>query len=104
MDAIDEAVTFFTENRLSMSDVADKFGIARSTLGHRLQGRQCRAKSTTERQALSPGQEEELLEWIEYQQATGYPPTSALLRYMASQIKGADVARGWLRGFQQRNQ
>jgi DDE superfamily endonuclease/Tc5 transposase DNA-binding domain len=103
MDAVDEALVYFTKNRLPLNDVAEKFGVARSTLGHRLKGRQCREKSATDRQTLSPGQEEELLKWIEYQQSTGYPPTSALLRFMASQITGVEPTRGWLRRFQLRN-
>ena len=36
MDAVDEALAYFTKNRLPLNDVAEKFGVARSTLGHRL--------------------------------------------------------------------
>src|SRR6266699_2818066 len=84
--------------------VARDYGIPRTTLQHRLTGRQPKTTAHTFQQKLSPVQESRLAEWIRVQDALGLGPTHAQIRTFASRIllaggSTAGVGKHWLKGF-----
>jgi len=88
--------------------VARDYGIPRTTLQHRLAGRQTKTTAHTFQQKLSPVQESRLAEWICIQDTLGLAPTHAQIRTFASRILLAGgsttgVGKHWLEGFLRRN-
>src|SRR6266566_7179452 len=84
--------------------VARDYGIPRTTLQHRLTGRQPKTTMHTFQQKLSPIQESRLAEWIHIQDAFGFRPTHTQIRTFASRIllvggSIAGVGKHWLEGF-----
>src|SRR6266699_2669483 len=84
--------------------VARDYGIPRTTLQHRLTGRQPKTTAHTFQQKLSPVQESRLAEWIRVQDALGLGPTHAQIRTFASRIllaggSTAGIGKHWLKGF-----
>src|SRR6266699_5614856 len=62
------------------------YGIPRTTLQHRLAGRQPKTTAHTSQQKLSPIQENRLAEWICIQDTLGLAPTHVQIRIFASRI------------------
>src|SRR6266699_2008213 len=98
----------YTENALNRGDpirrVARDYSIPRTTLQHRLTGRQPKTTAYTFQQKLSPVQESRLAEWIRIQDALGLGPTHIQIRMFASRIllaggSIAGVGKYWLEGF-----
>jgi len=88
--------------------VAHDYGIPRTTLQHRLAGRQPKTTVHTSQQKLSPIQESRLAEWICVQDTLGLAPTHTQIRTFASRIllaggSATGVGKHWLEGFLRRN-
>jgi hypothetical protein len=70
----------------SQRAAAKAWGVPRSTLQDRLDGRQPRAIAHQHEQRLSPEQEEFLVEWILDKDSRAQPPSHARVREMATRI------------------
>lgn len=70
-----------------ISDAAAAFGVPRTTLNHRINGRVSRRVSLQQFQALTPAEERELERWISKLTITGFAPRHALVRQMAESIR-----------------
>jgi hypothetical protein len=69
------ALFAYTDEGISLSKAAQMYGIPKSTLSTRLNGRGCRADQTQPSQRLSDYQEGQLVQWILRQEKLGHPPT-----------------------------
>jgi hypothetical protein len=86
--------------QFSYRAVADQFGVNRTTLSRRHQGRQgSRSDGGTARQKLNEHQEATLVQYIEGLSSKGLPPTRAMIRNFASQIAAQPVSESWVNRF-----
>ena len=84
--------------------LAKQYGVSRSTLARRHQGRQApqEAKNTSQKK-LSPPQEAELVQYIKDLSVKGLPPTREMIQNYASSIADEPVSRAWVTRFLHRN-
>jgi hypothetical protein len=92
----------------SVKRASEDYGIPRSTLRDRLQGKEPRSTAHAFQQKLSPIQETQLVDWILIQGALGLPPTHTQIRAFASRVLKANgsnegIGKGWFQAFQRRN-
>lgn len=97
--AIDEALT--TGNA---AKAAKEWQVPRTTLRHRLEGRESRKAAHNHRQRLSKVQEEHLANWVLAQLALGLAPTHNQLREFAQRIVNNQgdlqpIGKNWIKGF-----
>jgi hypothetical protein len=95
--AIDARVS---EDDSTLTEIADKFGVDRLTLGRRCKG----ATTTPEagyvlQQKLNPQQESELVAYIEELTKCALPPTSAMIHNFASEVAKERVSESWVTQF-----
>ena len=70
-----------------ISAAAAAFGVSRTTLNNRVNGRVSRRVSLQQFQALAPAEERELERWISKLTITGFAPRHPLVRQMAESIR-----------------
>ena len=95
-------------NGQSIRKAALEWGIPRTTLQHRLQGRESRKEAFIGQQRLSPAQEKHLTQWILTQGDLGLPPTYAQIKQFTQRIlavKGdhQPIGKHWMQAFLKRN-
>jgi hypothetical protein len=106
---IEAAIQDYRTGRYSSVRAAAKaYGISRTTLQARVNGRTNRATSHEYRQRLTPAQETFLVQWILDEESYGRPPTHARLRQMATRLLSAGgetraLGKNWTEGFLSRN-
>lgn len=88
---------------LSARQAALAFNIPRSTLTDRLNGKPTRSEAHAHEQALTPVQEEVLVEWIKVMGRRGIPLTATTLREHASDIAGYEIGESWIERFKKRH-
>jgi hypothetical protein len=92
MPAVDESVvrealSDLTASRITSLRAAEAaYGVSRRTLARRVDGGLSRSKSHAHQQALSPTQEDSLVQWILDLERQGCAPTYTETREMARQI------------------
>lgn len=84
------------------------WGVPRTTLSDRIQGRISQREAQEPSQRLSPIQEQQLTQWVLTQQAIGLSPTHAQIRTFASRIiatrdNSLPLGKRWIAGFLRRN-
>jgi transcriptional regulator with XRE-family HTH domain len=83
-----QAITAYRKKEYqSIAAAAAAFGVSRTTLNNRLNGRASRRVSLQHLQALAPSEERELEKWISMLTITGFAPRHALVRQMAESIR-----------------
>lgn len=82
-DDVAEAILETTDNGLSLTQAAQKWGIPKQTLSDRLKGRKSVQEVQQPAQHLSQHQEERLEMWVLRQEALGYAPSHGQLRACA---------------------
>ena len=82
-------------------EVAKKFGVERSTLARRHQGK-CQPRGVLHRR-LQPQQEKELVEYIQGLTARRTPPTREMIKNFASTIAKKGVSDTWVSSFLNRH-
>jgi transcriptional regulator with XRE-family HTH domain len=93
------------KNIFSLKEVADKYGVDRSTLGRRWRGvTRSKEEGYASQQALSPQQEIELVQYIERLTKRGLPPTREMIRNFSSEVAKRQLGEGWVTRFINRNQ
>jgi helix-turn-helix, Psq domain/Tc5 transposase DNA-binding domain len=106
-DALQRAIDA-TLSGTSVLKASQMYGVSRTTLQRRLQGKQPKKSAQANRQRLSPWQEERLVDWILAQGALGLPPTHAQIRLFAQRIinlagNPQPLGKHWMEGFLARN-
>jgi hypothetical protein len=91
MDLVQAAIKAYESQELgehfSVQEMADDYGVWRSTMQRRMDGQLVpRAEHTTNTRKLSPQQEDELVLYIESLTARRLPPTRAMVQNFASKI------------------
>jgi hypothetical protein len=108
MAPIDDAIAAFDArepgDNNTLKNIAERFGVDRSTLGRRCK-RQTgpRQDGYAQQQKLSPQQEDGLVDYIAALTARGLPPTRAMIQTFAANISKQHVGRGWVTRFIHRN-
>ena len=105
MTPIQEAIEYLKSHEagdnFSYREVAKKFGVDRSTLARRHQGK-CRPREVAHR-SLHPQHEEELIEYIKSLTEKRIPPTRTMISRFASSLIGREVSESWVTRFINRN-
>jgi hypothetical protein len=104
MDQVQAAIEAYKSQelgeQLSVQEVADNYGVWRSTMQRRMDGQLVpRAEHTTNTQKLSPQQEDKLVLYIESLTARRLPPTRAVVQNFASEIARKRVSERWVSRF-----
>ena len=98
LDRIPEAIADLdTQEVPNVRETARKYGVVRKTLGNRWQGKTtsiAEAVSKT-RQALTNTQEKALISIINKLTKRRIPPTSAIIKNLTEEIRGAPVRKNW---------
>ena len=99
-DALAEADTYTSGDKIPWQKIANKHGVVRSTLTrrHRAETRS-REDQAIVQQKLNPQQEEELVKYIEGLTARRMPPTRDMIRNFASTIAQKPVSDSWVTRF-----
>jgi transcriptional regulator with XRE-family HTH domain len=108
MAPIDEAVAGLKlceeGEQFSLKEIADKYGVERSTLGRRWRGvTRSKEEGYASQQALSPQQEIELVGYIEKLPKKGLPPTREMIRTFLSEVTKRQLGKCWVDRFVKRN-
>jgi len=109
MDPFDEAIAAIEsrdpKEKLVYQDYADFFGVSRTTLARRHQGRQgTRTAKIFNQTKLTPQQEEELVRYIGDLTGRGLPPTNTMIRNFASTLADTRVSEAWVTRFKHRHE
>ena len=98
---------------MSFEDLHHKYGIPKSTLSNRAEGRQSRQKAHKVYQALSPAIEDGLRKWTSQMDSQGFPPRLDIFKAIAEkffqQLQDSSdselktLGPTWLRGFLKRH-
>jgi hypothetical protein len=109
MEAIDKAIAELDAHRPlvkgQLKEVAEKYGVNRSTLGRRWRRETSSKKEGYDRQRkLTPQQELELVKYIEEQGVKGLAPTREMVQNFASKIAQTPVSLTWVTKFINRHQ
>jgi hypothetical protein len=104
MAPIDEAIEDLKSReegeQFSLREIADKYGVQRSTLGRRWRGvTRSKEDGYANQQALSPQQEMELVRYIETLTKRGLPPTREMIRNFSSTVAKRQLGEGWVTRF-----
>ena len=108
--ALEERAQFGT----SFEDLHHKYGIPKSTLSNRAEGRQSRQKADEVYQSLNPTIEDALKKWTLQMDSQGFPPRLDLFKAVAEKLfqqqlqdssdsKPKNLGPTWLRGFLRRH-
>lgn len=98
------------DNGYTLSQVAQKYGIPKSTVSKRINGVHLGPDDTSQHplQRLTNVEETRLVEWILRQESIGYAPSPFAVRHLVTRIlkkRGdeAPLGRKWLNGFKHRH-
>jgi transposase-like protein len=96
MTPIDDAIAYLESPEegadFTLTQIADRHGVNRSTLSRRWRGLTGpRSDGYAQQQLLNPQQEDELVRYIEDLTATSLLPTRQMIRNFASEISGIYV-------------
>ena len=94
----------YIENGHSIRKTALEFGVPRSTLQDRTNGRISRQEAHMPQQRLSTVQEERLTQWVLTQEALGLGPTHGQIKAFAGRIlqacgDAAPLGKRWMASF-----
>ncbi|KNG52820.1 pogo transposable [Stemphylium lycopersici] len=108
MDPIQEAIRYIESREpgddFSYREVARKYGVDRTTLSRRHQGKRRSYKAQAEHQRLLNLQQElELVRYIEELTRRGLPPTREMVGNFASAVANWEVSESWITRFLQRH-
>jgi hypothetical protein len=108
MAPIDEALEDLKSRKegeqFSLTEIADKYGVNRSTLGRRWKGvTGSKEEGYASQQALSPQQEIELVQYIERLTKRGLPPTREMIKNFSSEVAKRQLGESWVTRFINRN-
>ncbi|KAF1363389.1 hypothetical protein EJ07DRAFT_70191, partial [Lizonia empirigonia] len=85
--------------------LAEKYGVERTTLARRDQGKSAsRETKASAQQLLTPHQEASLVKYIEGLTIRYLPPTRSMVRGFASEIGHTSVSDSWVTDFLKRHQ
>jgi hypothetical protein len=104
MDPIASAVEEFEAQepgeQLSYQYVADKWGVSRSAVSRRHRGvSSTREAQYANMQALSPSQEQQLVQYIRDLNSHGLPPTNEMIHNFANEVAGKLLRPTWVSRF-----
>jgi hypothetical protein len=104
MDLVQAAIEAYESQelgeQLSIQEVADNYGVWRSTMQRRMDGQSVpRAEHTTNTRKLSPQQDDKLVLYIESLTARRLPPTRAMVQNLASEEARERVSERWVSRF-----
>ncbi|EUC42867.1 hypothetical protein COCMIDRAFT_52998, partial [Bipolaris oryzae ATCC 44560] len=104
MAPIDDAIADLNSRepgeKYTLREVAEKWGVNRSTLGRRWRRvTGSKEASNAQRQALSPQQESELVLYIEKLTKRALPPTRRMIQNFTSAIAKRKVSESWVTRF-----
>jgi hypothetical protein len=86
--------------KFTYQEIADQYGVQRSTLSRRHRGRQGTLEAQrTNQQKLNPQHELELVSYIEDLTKRGLPPTREMIQNFASTIATEPVSDAWVTRF-----
>ncbi len=93
---------------VSLRQIAQIYGLPRSTLQHRWKGRQSAETFHAHRQRLSPHEEDALIRWLDTMTAWGWPPRIKQLEVMAKHLMEAKgdrdpIGQHWYKNFLKRH-
>ena len=93
------------QDRCNYSEVAQKYGLNRTTLSKRYKGQTVSWKAflSESRQCLTIAQEEALIEQINKLTDRHIPPTSQMVKNFAEEMIGREVGKNWTQGFIRRH-
>ncbi|RAR00482.1 pogo transposable [Stemphylium lycopersici] len=108
MDSIQKAIEAIELHKegeqFSYQKVSEKFGVDRSTLARRHQGKQASYAAKAKQQQLpSPQQEFELVKYIERCSERGLAPTRDMIKNFASAMAKWEVSESWITCFLHRH-
>jgi hypothetical protein len=108
MTPIDDAIAYLESPEegadFTLTQIADRHGVNRSTLSRRWRGLTGpRSDGYAQQQLLNPQQEDELVRYIEDLTAKSLPPTRQMIRNFASEISGIYVGEAWVSRFLHRH-
>jgi hypothetical protein len=99
IESLDECETF------TYTEIANRYGVSRSTLGRRHRGIQAsRTEQAIKQQLLNPQQELELVKYIIRLTEDGLPPTREMIQSFASTIVKGEVGNEWVTRFIHRHE
>lgn len=99
-DALAEIEALESSEEFSYKNIANKYGIWRSTLTRRHKAiTQSHATKIINQQKLTPQQEAELVQYIEGLTARRLPPTREMIHNFASTIAKEPVSESWVTRF-----
>jgi len=96
------------ENGMSQPKASSEFGVPRTTIRNRINGRISRQEAYKPQQRLSPVQEQRLTDWVLTQEALGLGPTHTQIRQLAGRVLDArgdakPLGKRWMDSFKRRN-
>jgi transposase-like protein len=92
------------QSKPNISEIAKMFGLDRSTLSRRWNGRAGSKASQYEYQSLlCDAQELELIKYITELSEQAFPPTGSMVRVFAAEIAGKCPGKNWVGGFVRRH-
>jgi hypothetical protein len=89
--------------KVTVRGAARRFGVPRSSLQDRANGKKTRHEVRQLQQTLSPNVELVLRDWIRYWGSRGVPMTTHAARAKAMALAGRDVRKVWLYRFKRRH-
>lgn len=105
---VQDALEAIKSGQLTQEEAAQRYGIPKQTLSNRRHGTQSRKESHAHLQALSPEEEEELIEWLHEMDSWGLHLRLALVRARAEAIRkehgvNEPLGRRWWNHFTDRH-
>ena len=104
---ISEAIANLDTQKVpNVKSTAEKYDVCRKTLENRWKGKSVSMEEAVSiyRQALTNSQEKALVRVIDRLTDRRMPPTTAIVKNLAEEIKGAAVRKNWTASFVQRHQ
>jgi hypothetical protein len=95
-----------SQERPNVKATAEKYGVERKTLENRWKGKSVSMAEdrSANRQCLTNAQEKALIELIDKLTKRRLPPTTAIVKNLAEEIRGAPVGKNWTSSFIHRHQ
>jgi transposase-like protein len=89
----------------NLTEIAKKYGVTRRTLENRWKGKTVSMQESvsTNRQALTNAQEKALIQLINDLSNRRLPPTTAIVKNLAEEIRGKSVGKNWTASFVHRH-
>jgi hypothetical protein len=107
IDRIPEAIADLESQEVpNVKATAEKYDVTRKTLENRWKGKSTSMEEaiSTHRQCLTNSQERALIQLINRLTDRGMPPTTAIVKNLAEEIRGCAVGKNWTASFVNRHQ